>query len=98
MTCGKQRAARRRRMVSAAERHLADRMDGVRPGESYPRAAPIPHFDERQLELWVAGEGACRAEFCGRRTRSRAGKPAVLDVPGSCTPGARRILTSTICA
>ena len=50
--------------------------------ENYIRGLRIiPHYDEQQLELWVAGEGVCTAQFCGEAHEFPAGQPAVLDVP-----------------
>ena len=50
--------------------------------ESYIRGLRIiPHFDTAKLELWVAGEGTCRAEFGGESYDFPAGSPAVLPVP-----------------
>ena len=40
----------------------------------------IPHFDEQKLELGVAGEGECHAEFGGESFDFPAGTPAVLPV------------------
>ena len=41
----------------------------------------IPHFDEKTLEVWVAGEGECRAVIDGVQEHSfTAGAPAVLPV------------------
>lgn len=49
--------------------------------ENYIRGLRIiPHFDEQKLELWVAGEGECHAEFGGESFDFPAGKPAVLPV------------------
>ena len=50
--------------------------------ENYIRGLRIiPHCEEQKLELWVAGQGECRAEFCGVEHKFPAGQPAVLDVP-----------------
>ena len=50
--------------------------------ENYIRGLRIiPRYDEQKLELWVAGEGTCTAEFCGEAHEFPAGTPAVLDVP-----------------
>ncbi len=49
--------------------------------ENYIRGLRIlPHFDESQVELWVAGEGQCRAEIDGEEFFFPAGEPAVLPV------------------
>ncbi|MBE6914729.1 MAG: glycoside hydrolase family 2, partial [Ruminococcaceae bacterium] len=40
----------------------------------------IPRFDASALELWVAGEGMCHAEFGGSAFDFPAGQPAVLPV------------------
>ena len=50
--------------------------------ENYIRGLRIiPHFDDSKIELWVAGEGECHAEFGGESYDFPAGTPAVLDVP-----------------
>jgi len=50
--------------------------------ENYIRGLRIiPHYDEQKVELWVAGEGICRAEFGGECFDFPAGEPAMLDVP-----------------
>lgn len=47
--------------------------------ESYIRGLRIlPHFDEQQVELWVAGEGQCHAVIDGEGFDFTAGAPAVL--------------------
>ncbi len=50
--------------------------------ENYIRGVRIiPHFDKRQVELWVAGSGTCTAQFAGGTHSFPAGRPARLDVP-----------------
>ena len=50
--------------------------------ENYIRGLRIlPRFDTQELELWVAGEGECQAEYCGCVHSFPAGQPAVLPVP-----------------
>ena len=50
--------------------------------ENYIRGVRIiPHFDQRQVELWVAGSGTCTAQFAGGTHSFPAGRPARLDVP-----------------
>ena len=49
--------------------------------ENYIRGLRIlPRFDEGQIELWVAGEGECTAEFDGTFHTFPAGEPALLPV------------------
>lgn len=49
--------------------------------ENYIRGLRIkPHFDEKRVELWVAGEGSCHAVIDGEEFDFQAGKPAVLDL------------------
>ena len=38
----------------------------------------IPHFDGQSVELWVAGEGECRAVIDGEETVFPAGSPVVI--------------------
>lgn len=40
----------------------------------------IPHFDEKKLELWIAGQGEGTAFFEGREHPFRAGEPAIFDI------------------
>ncbi|MGN1001414.1 MAG: glycoside hydrolase family 2 protein [Oscillospiraceae bacterium] len=55
--------------------------------ESYIRGLRlIPRFDREKIELWVAGEGLCRAEIGGQTHQFPAGEPVVLPLPGEMHP------------
>lgn len=80
-TCGKQRRKRGGKWYS--------RQSGIWQTvwlESVPEAhirglRIYPHFDEKQVELWVAGEGEVHVEFAGVSHDFPAGTPVCLDVP-----------------
>lgn len=46
----------------------------------------IPRFDEKKIEVWVAGEGQCHGEIGGAAYDFPAGEPAILPLPGEMRP------------